>query len=590
MAKDKTYNYAPSAKEREIIKRVEAMFGVADKARTPLRKLWRECEALYMDGHWSLEGMPKNLNQIQVNLIAAAIDTMIPILSARPPRVDVMPASTDASDLQVSRVMQAQLDDLWELRDMQNTIAAFLMDFLVYGTGVLKFGFGHDDLPDCDVVDPFAFYVNPMATKMEDAEWVIYAAPVLVSEIKEKYDKGKFVEPQSNLGQYEAMKMYQDFTGSTVVPTPDGENMRYESPSKAAESLEERTLLIECWYRDGEKDYTEDGEGIPKYPGTRLTTVANGVLLYDGPSPYPFLTRENNIVHPYPFVVAKNGGVAHSFYGRPEPKRLKTINLSMDMVASQIMDNISLMANPMWVVDETAGVTEQITNRPGGIVRKSGPGQVTMQQPASVPPYVMNYFQLMESMFEVVSGVTRSTQGREAPNVTSGVQAEVYRRASTSKIDFKARMIDAAIQQLGAIWLSMIQNLSVDEHRVTITEDLGDVEYGFTGIELRDKKMRVRAKAGSMMPDNRTYIEEKVLALAQMGIIQDPEFILENVELPNKQRLLDKMREQRAIQETAEQEVDAAQVADDEVLKNSVDEDEIMSVLERRPELMTDYQ
>ena len=85
----------------------------------------------------------------------------------------------------------------------------------------------------------------------------------------------------------------------------------------------------------------------------------------------------------------------------------------------------------------------------------------------------MNYFQLMESMFEVVSGVTRSTQGREAPNVTSGVQAEVYRRASTSKIDFKARMIDAAIQQLGAIWLSMIQNLSVDEHRGNHHRGLG---------------------------------------------------------------------------------------------------------------------
>lgn len=578
-------NYIPTKKEKELVKRVEGMFGIAEQAKQPVHRNWRESEKLYLDKHWDLDGMPKNQNQITLNLISSAIDTMIPILSSRPPKIDVLPTSAEAEDAEVAKVMQSQLDDLWELRDMQNVIPEFLLDYLVYGTGIMKLHFGDDDLPDCDTVDPFNFFVNPMATRMEDAQWVIYAAPVLVCDIKEKYENGKYVKPQSNLSDFEAMKPNQDYAGNAVVTNLEGESYRYKDKDSAVESLEERALVIECWYRDGDKDYI-DGEDVSKYPGARLTTIANGVLLYDGKTPYPFLNNEFNMVHPFPFVVGKNGSNAHSFWGNPEPSRLKTINLSLDKVASQVMDNIALMANPVWVVDENTGVKEQIINRPGSIIRKQGPGTVDMKSPSPMPAYVFNFMSLMESMFEVISGVNRATQGREAPNVTSGVQAEVYRRAATSKIDFKSRSIDTVIQQLGAAWLAMIQNLGVEEHRVTVPDDLGDTEFAYTGIRLQDKPMRVRAKPGSMMPDNKQYIEEKILALAQMGIIQDPEFIIDNVELPNKQVILNKMQEQRAIQEEAEQQVAMEDMATNDVFENSTDEDEILSVLEQNPELM----
>lgn len=591
-------NYVPSSGDAKIIERVENMFAISEQSKKPLHRQFRESEALYFDQHWSMEGMPNNQNQIQMNLIASAIDTIIPILSARPPKIDVLPSSVAEEDAQVAKIMQAQMDDLWELRDMQNVIPEFLLDYLVYGTGILKVHWGNNDLPDCDVVDPFNFYVNPMATSLEDAQWVMYCAPVNVYEIREKYPNGKYVKAQSNLDSYEAMKMFQDYSGSTIMPNPDGSSTRYPSKSSASEALEERALLIECWWRDGTKDYVPEelnGEAtgsmmeFKKYPGTRLTTIANGVMLYDGKSPYPFFNHEHNLIHPFPFVSAKNSGSAHSFWGRPEPKRLKTINLSMDKVASQIMDNINLMANPMWVVDETAGIKEQITNRPGSIITKAGVGSVDMKQPAGIPNYVFNFFSLMENMFETISGVNKATQGKEAPNVTSGVQAEVYRKSSTTKIDFKSRMIDACIQQLGAQWLAMIQNLGSEEHRMTVTEELGDVEYGYTGVQLRGKNMRVRSKPGSMLPDNKTYIEEKVMALAQMGIITDPEFIIDNVELPNKQVLINKIQEQKRIQQEAEMQVQQEDEALEGQLQSSEDEDEIMGILQSRPDLAQKY-
>ena len=122
-----------------------------------------------------------------------AIDTMIPILSSRPPRIDIISIGDDDVSSNAAEILQKQIDELWVIRDMQNLIPDWLLDYLVYGNGILKVHFNDDDLPDADVVDPFAFFVNPSATKLENAEYVIYAAATPLWQIREKYPNGTSV-------------------------------------------------------------------------------------------------------------------------------------------------------------------------------------------------------------------------------------------------------------------------------------------------------------------------------------------------------------------------------------------------------------
>jgi hypothetical protein len=597
MAEYKSKDKQQTSKEKQLIKRINAMFDIAKRSRSNVNKLWRESEEMYAGEHWRGSNMPKYQNQMTLDLIASAIDTMIPILSSRPPKIDVLPSSTDEVDRKIAETMQIQMDDLWEMRDMQNVMSEWIMDFLVYGTGIMKTYFGEDDLPECKVVDPFSFFVNPSATRLENADWVIYAAPVPLHEIRHKYpEKAQYVKADSNLENFEALRINdigQDNSTKVVINDPTtNSTSRYSSEGAAAEDLEERVLLIECWWRSGEHDYVDAEKSdsqVSKIPGSRLTVIAGDCLLHDGPSPYPFLNKQHYIQHPFPFVVAKNGGSAHSFYGKPEPKRLKSLNLGLDRVASQIADNIHLMANPMWVVDETAQVTDSLVNKPGSVVRKKGPGTVAQVSPAPMPGYVFNFYQMMYDIFEVVSGVNRATQGREAPNVTSGVQAETLQRAATTKIEYKSRAIDVSVQQLGAQWLSMIQNLSTEEHVVSVPTDAGMEMRGYKGVMFKDQPMRVRSKTGSMLPVNKMFIEQKVLQLLQAGIIQDPEFVLENIELPGKQRILDKLREQKQLQEEADRDQASQMAKQEEILSTSTDEDEIMNILQQQQAAMEPF-
>ena len=580
--------YQAVGKELELIKRIKTMVDMAKKSRKKATDSWREAEKLYMGEHWSGMNMPEYKNQLTLDLIANVIDTQIPIMSSKPPKIDVIPVGSDDESRFTANVLQGQLDDLWYMRDMATLVPEWLTDYLVYGTGIVKLGWSEfDDLPDCDIVDPFSFYVNPSATKMENAQYVIHMAPRPLYEIKELFpEKGKLVESMGRLDQYEALKITDVKQGNKdlvqVTDTQGQETNYFEGESEAMENLEDRALIIEVWMRDGSKEYTNESDkvGKLKYPGgIRKVCMADNVILYDGPSRFQFLDKMNRCSYPFPFVVMKNGGSAHSFWGKPEPKRLKSLNLSLDRIASQVMDNIHLMANPMWIVDETADVSDQINNKPGSVIRKRGPGSVNMAQPSSMPGYVFNFYSLLMDMFETVSGVNKATMGKQEPNVTSGVQAQVYRSAATSKIDFKARQLDSAMQILGQMWIAMIKNMGTEMHTLELKDkDFNAAQVDYIGTEFQDTDMMVRARVGSMLPDNRAYIEEKMLSLVQMGLIQDPEYILEHMQLPGVERLIAKMREAKEAQQGSPQDFEG------------MSEDEIFQQLQQNPQMAQQMQ
>jgi hypothetical protein len=578
--------YKPSQEERDLIKKVNGMMDSAKRARRKTSQLWRESEKLYMGEHWEGLSMPEYKNQLTLDMIANVIDTQIPIMSSQPPKIDVIPVGASDESKFVANTLQAQIDDLWYMRDMATLVPEWLTDYLVYGTGIVKLNWNmHDDLPDCDIVDPFSFYVNPSATKLENASWIIHMAPRPMYEIQELFpEKGHLVKPMGKLSEYEALKITEVRQGDKaliqVTDSHGTETNYFEGETEAMQNLEERALLVEVYMRDGSVEYTEEDSdkskvGKPKYPGgLRKICMANDIILYDGPSKYQFLDKMNRCPYPFPYVVMKNGGSAHSFWGKPEPKRLKSINLALDRIASQVMDNVHLIANPMFVVDETADVQDQINNKPGAVIRKRGPGAVQMLQPASIPGYVFNFYQLLVDMFETISGVNKATMGKQEPNVTSGVQAQIYRSAATSKIDFKARQLDAAMQILGQMWIAMIKNMGSSIHTLATKDAEGnEAQINYMGMEFNDIDTMVRARVGSMLPDNRAYVEDKILSLAQAGLIQDPEYILENMQLPGIERLINKQTEKQNSQQM------------DPSMFEGMSEDEIFQQLQSNPQL-----
>lgn len=595
-------DYHPTREQEATISKVMAMFELAREHKAEMYTEWREAEALYHGHHWEGVNMPQFRNKMTIDLIGSAIDTMIPILNSQQPKLDVMAVGNDPVDYKMADTLQAVMDEFWQLRGMQNLVSELLLDYLIYGTGLLKLSYNqYDDLPDCDIVDPYTFFVNPSATKLENAEWVIYASPMPLYEIKKMYPKlGQFVKSDRELENFRAHKTVRKSDSESVVAiTSDGNTDLYKSRNQAYRDQEESVLFIECYMRDNSKDYTksedndeEDLDAGKFRHGVRKICVAGNVLLFDGATKYPFFNQENHISHPFPFIHMKNMGSAHEFWGRPEPRRLKHLNLALDRISSQVMDNVHLMANPMWVVDQTADVQDQISNQPGQIIRKRGAGQVSMQSPASMPNYVFNLYNILLDMFESVSGVNKATQGKADTNVTSGIQAQLYQKASSSKIDYKARTVEGALQTLGQMWLTMFKQLGTKFVNIPFQHSSGKVEYrSVVGMLFKEKDIMVRIRVGSTLPENRQFAENKIMQLAQLGIVTDPEYIIQNLNMPDKEQLLRKMEEEKqdlVDQQKAQMSAEQRQPKDLSVYGGN--RDEMMKNLKNNPQMLAQAQ
>ena len=108
MAHDTTYK--PSEKDLKILNRVNRMFELSKNAQKEIRTDWREAEKLYLGDHWAGVNMPNHKNKLTLDLVGSAIDTMIPILNSRPPKVDVIAYGGEKKAHDASHMLQAVMD------------------------------------------------------------------------------------------------------------------------------------------------------------------------------------------------------------------------------------------------------------------------------------------------------------------------------------------------------------------------------------------------------------------------------------------------------------------------------------------------
>src|SRR5690606_22802167 len=96
------------------------------------------------------------------------------------------------------------------------------------------------------------------------------------------------------------------------------------------------------------------------YPNGRLTIVANGVVLTDGPNPY-----SDGM---FPFVELSGYERDDSPWDMGEVEQLEPIQRVINMLESRFIDNARLMTNTVWVKSKDAGISaDKITNAEGAV-------------------------------------------------------------------------------------------------------------------------------------------------------------------------------------------------------------------------------
>lgn len=127
------------------------------------------------------------------NFVYSSIESMRPILFDNNPRFEAIPVTPEA--MEYTQDINTIIDWEWHRTNMQEILLANSIYTFTLGTSIIMLPYLYKNdvgsSTDGDVtpiaVSPFNLYPDPLATCVEDCEYLIYANYIHVNKLKQKY-------------------------------------------------------------------------------------------------------------------------------------------------------------------------------------------------------------------------------------------------------------------------------------------------------------------------------------------------------------------------------------------------------------------
>lgn len=579
--------YEPTHEEETLIKRCNQLLKKAKEHREKYDKDWIEDYLMFRGKQWPTERPPYRHSEV-INMIFQNIQSMIPILTDSRPKIEFLPSTPD--DQFVTKILNNITRDDWEKNSWLTVTTEALYDGHFYGvayteTGYdpeLKNGLGNATYK---TVDPLFCYPDPESTDVNvNSEHFIVTEPMTLNKIKKKWPtNGKFVRADIDDFISDEKADY----GKIKYKSPTDNVVAYEGTSMQRGGGSDKALVVTVWLKDDEiiteqsDEKNEKGEMVQKeirklkYPKGRKVVYANNILLQDGPNPYDD--------GEFPYERYSNYILPREFFGMSEISQLKSPQRIFNKMVSFALDVLTLMGNPIWIMDGNAGIDpSNIFNSPGLILQKNPGSEVRRETGVQLQPYVLQLIDRMKTWFDDISGSNDVSRGATPASINTGIAIQTLQDAAFTRLRQKSRNLDAMLQKMGQHYLSRIlqfykaprvirltnENDAVNYFKISVEEgeangkrykDMIVVPYNKDkeGEQLRYNLLRdfdVRVQTGSSLPFARAEKEAKLLQYYDRGII-DREEVLKNAEIPNweaiHQRITEK--EEAAAQQAATQ-------------------------------------
>jgi hypothetical protein len=585
--------YNPSDEERKDIKLVQRLFEKAKKHRKEYDSKWLDYYKFIRGKQWK-EQRPNYRHSEVVNMVHGALQSQTAILTDSRPRIEFAP--TEPSDTEFTEFLNKALESDWERGNWLTELTEALWDS-TYAIGHL--GVEYD--PEADLgagaitlesKDPFHVFPDPSATDAnKKGKFFVEAEPVDVEEAKADYpEKAKFIKAD-----------LIDLMGGSKTEL---DQIRYRSPVDARvmvdgnETSDQETngqcLKITCYIKSNEsveekKDETnpETGEvesvyeSKLKYPNGRKIVVVGGVLCHSGPNPY------DDGKFPYARLISNM--LPREYFGIPDVELLESPQKVFNKLVSFALDVLTLMGNPIWIVDNDSEIdTDNLFNRPGLVVEKAKGSEVRREEGVQLQPYVLQMIDRMKTWFDDVSGNQDVSRGATPGDVTAASAIQSIQDAAQTRYRLKSRFLDATLKDVGSLWISRAMQFNSAPKMYRITQDENVQKYfkmyiepvthpetgevvgkvakvrGYnqdpsTGAYTEDAQAKeyqirgdfdVRVNTGSSLPFAKANKTQQSLALFDRGLI-DGEEVLKNLDYPNYQAVYQKAQAAKMAEQQA---------------------------------------
>ena len=556
MKRDKKFT-EENLKNDELVSRIKRYYRQAENAKSPLISKWKENYEAYTGEGLKRTNGNQYLGDAKINHIFSTVETVKPIMLTNMPKPIILP--TKEEGFYKSQLIQEALDYEWDRTRLVPKLMDSITQGLIFGTFIVglfwngKSSKGQGEIEPV-VISPFNFFIDPMATNIEDAEYCIYATYKPVGMLMKAYpDKAEELREQATSTMQDELTF-----------------------NKETSDIRNQVLYLECYFRDYSFDESieEDEEGNKykikkmRYPKGRRTILGGDIVLSDEENPYDD--------GQFPFVSWRCYSVPNNFWGMSEVEQLIAPQKEINNLYNSLLDNAKLNANPWTLVDKDSGVdTSTITNAPGLLLKKNRGSDIRREAPPSMPSYLQTVANDLKYDIQVISGVFDATRGERPMSVTSGTAIQALQESSQGRIRLKIQALEKLLEDLGNMWFKRMQQFwtlprqirvmggHVEPDTVPIKIDGQNVVFKTVTRDIIDGDFDVKIKSGSTMPVNKSARFDIIMRLAQTpaedGLpVLDRRTIIEYADLDNAEDIITRFEEEKLKQ--AEQKMQMAEM------------------------------
>ncbi len=511
--------YKDSDNERALASLWNMRFKDAMVAKSDYTKRWQTYMDAYNGDYFVNESLPDYRSDLVSNYIFSVIETIKPIMLES--KAKFCAIGRQAEGLAYAEDVQEALSYEWDREDMSRQLIRESVNNLVIGNSVFFIPWDEQGKNVRGIpVNPFNIFPDPLATCVDDAEYIIYASYKNVDRLKYRFPKkARFLSP----GQ---------INYSELVNEND----------KGATRIDNQVLVLEVWTKDYDTfEQMKYGKVKLLYPNGRRLIIAPelGVVLSDRANPY----TDGKL----PFEVWKDYDIPGKFWGEGEVKQLLSPQKHMNDLNNAILDNAKATANMPWIVDKNAGIPQgSITARPGLIIRKNPGSEVRREQPPQMPTFIPNAVEIYKNDIESISGIFDTIKGNNATGVYTAQGILALQEAGSSRIKLKVQLLEDSLARIGNMWWSRMKQYWKEDRWINVARFDGEYDLKKFNSKTLEYDYDIKISAGSTMSVNRGAMLDLMIRLAQTPMpdgqpIVDREAVAEYLPQEVKASLLKRM-------------------------------------------------
>lgn len=577
------------------------MVSEAEKDRLNIKDRWRENHRIWRGG--AVQNNMRSKHAVTANLIHANVQRTVANLTAKNPAAEVVsldgmyqmdeagnPVLDQAGNPipdDTDKKVTVRLKDWWNTTEQINVLVDSAMQMEIYGPTIEKAVLSpKTNEADIVHVDPYAFIIAPGNwAEINDAPYCGMAVAMRPDAVEAIYglDEGAVnsSDVYSLLGEEREDNRPAISLKGNINSTATMYGSKTMHPRQNLRGYEDRALVVELFVRDNTVEETtviddmglpvmvvdELGQEVPqteqrqKYPGgIRVITITNDgeLVLSDmaNPNINPELPREYTsttyLYDHFPYYHAVSYRDTTSFWGFAAAEQVGDLAEKIAEILSRMYRYLARVMLPPLVLPQDTGLTEDdVTNAPGLILTPisgaSGAGIRYVDIP-SLPADTVRLFDMLMGIFDRVYQIEDADRGDTPNRVVAASAIVALQERNQVLMRHKIRSVDYLIRQRGRCALSFFQNFGVTTDPIKVDDQI----TGIRGVDLIGRKFQYVVESGSTITQTTLQVQEQALDLFKLGAI-DNQALLESLNFPNKNRIIERMAEKGdALQQAAQ--------------------------------------